>query len=84
MIVTAVVYCVPEWALTVADCSPIADGFEIFCVSGPVGWIHDSPQPGTVALYRCLGPGGADHLVSTDPSCEGWTQESLLGYALLP
>jgi len=51
---------------------------------GPMGWIHDTPEPDTVALYRCLGPGGADHLVSTDPGCEGWTQESLLGYALLP
>jgi hypothetical protein len=40
------------------------------------------PTSGTghdIPLYRCNT--GTFHLVSTDPNCEGWTKESLLGYA---
>jgi hypothetical protein len=49
---------------------------------GPVGHVHTSPEPGTVALHRCAAGGGQDHLVSTDPGCEGATVEGLLGHAL--
>jgi hypothetical protein len=49
---------------------------------GPVGYIYTAPQPGSVALRRCSAGGGADHLVSPDPGCEGLSDEGLLGYAL--
>jgi hypothetical protein len=50
---------------------------------GPVGWIDDVAQPGSVALYRCYTVGG-DHFVSVDPGCEGHTAEMSLGFAFLP
>ncbi|MCB9779273.1 MAG: hypothetical protein H6742_11970 [Alphaproteobacteria bacterium] len=49
---------------------------------GPVGWIHDAPTSGAVALYRCIVDRSGDHFVSPDPGCEGQTTERLLGYAL--
>jgi hypothetical protein len=48
-------------------------------VLGVNGWIYSSAQPDTQALYRCYT--GFDHFVSTSPTCEGRTTESLLGYA---
>ncbi|MCC7537795.1 MAG: hypothetical protein IT379_16345 [Deltaproteobacteria bacterium] len=49
---------------------------------GPVGWIHTTATPGTVALHRCYVPTSGDHFVSPDPACEGTRMEMLLGYAL--
>jgi hypothetical protein len=49
---------------------------------GPVGYAHTTPVAGSVPLYRCRRPDGADHLVSTSPGCEGWILEHLLGYAV--
>ncbi len=49
---------------------------------GPVGFIYTTQVNGSVALYRCSFPGETDHLVSTDPSCEGQTTDQLLGYVL--
>jgi hypothetical protein len=49
---------------------------------GPVGYIYQTQQPGTVALYRCAHSTVTDHFISTDPACEGHTVEQLLGYAV--
>ena len=49
---------------------------------GPVGWIHDAPGTGRVALYRCRVSASGDHFVSESPSCEGHAVEQLLGYAV--
>jgi hypothetical protein len=49
---------------------------------GPVGYAFAAAAAGRVPLYRCRVGVGTDHFVSTDPGCEGQTQESLLGYAL--
>ncbi|MCK6547372.1 DUF5722 domain-containing protein [Myxococcota bacterium] len=51
-------------------------------VMGPVGWIHDAPVVGTVALFRCYVAGSGDHFISPDPACEGQVTEQLLGYAI--
>ncbi len=47
-----------------------------------LGWAFTSPQPNTVAIYRCFWPQGYDHWVSTDPNCESTSarNEGLLGY----
>ncbi len=55
-------------------------GCELLQPMGPVGYVHQSQQPDTVALYRCATANGADHFVSPDTACEGQTTESLLGY----
>ena len=47
---------------------------------GPVGYAYTAQEPGTVPLHRCRA--GADHFVSTSPTCEGQTHEQLLGYVL--
>lgn len=49
---------------------------------GPVGWIWTAKETGTIALYACVAPGGADHMVSTDPGCETYDTQGLLGYVL--
>ena len=49
---------------------------------GPVGYIYETQQPGTVALYRCAHSTVTDHFISEDPNCEGQTVEQLLGYAV--
>jgi hypothetical protein len=49
---------------------------------GPVGYIYETKQSGTVALHRCRIGAGSDHFVSTDPGCEGQKFEQLLGYVL--
>jgi len=49
---------------------------------GPVGWIWTSKATGTVALYACVSAGGGDHMVSTDPGCEAYDTQGLLGYVL--
>jgi hypothetical protein len=49
---------------------------------GPVGYIYQTQQPGTVALYRCAHSTVTDHFISDDPACEGHTVEQLLGYAV--
>jgi len=49
-----------------------------------VGRAYTQRQPGTVPLYRCRLGSGQDHLITSDPSCEGWTMENNgqpLGYA---
>jgi hypothetical protein len=48
---------------------------------GPVGSIWTDPGPGRVALYRCYNPGSGDHLVTSNPGCEGYRMEARLGYA---
>lgn len=49
-----------------------------------IGWIYTSPQPNTVAIYRCWSPSYyKSHYVSTDAACEGrGDQEFLLGWVL--
>ena len=37
-------------------------------------------EPGTVPLYACSAMGGLDHFASTDPACEGFTTDGLLGH----
>jgi hypothetical protein len=49
---------------------------------GLVGHIHTAPQPGSVALHRCLNVGNGDHFISTQANCEGHRTEGLLGHAL--
>jgi hypothetical protein len=50
---------------------------------GPVGHAYKTQVPGSVPLYRCHKPDDGDHLVTTDPNCEGFPhKEGLLGYAL--
>jgi hypothetical protein len=39
-----------------------------------------APAPGHVPLYRCLTPSTPDHFLSTLQSCEGATNQGLLGY----
>ncbi len=48
---------------------------------GIEGFLYSAPPPGITnhALYRCKT--GVDHFVSSDPNCEGTTEEELLGYA---
>ena len=48
---------------------------------GPLGFIFDESQDGTVPLYRCYNELD-DHMISPAANCEGWTTESLLGYAV--
>jgi hypothetical protein len=48
---------------------------------GPVGYVHDAEQPGTVPLFRCRIGTGRDHFVSSHAECEGQVVERLLGYA---
>jgi len=48
---------------------------------GPLGWIHDDPAAGTVALYRCFSAAAGDHMISPDPGCESYDIEQLLGHA---
>jgi hypothetical protein len=48
---------------------------------GPVGYIENSPAPGTVPLYRCHVAASGDHFVSTSGACEGQNVEQMLGYA---
>jgi hypothetical protein len=49
-------------------------------VLGLDGYAYPSSGSGhDVALYRCNT--GTFHLVTSDPGCEGWTREQLLGYA---
>ncbi|WP_206739494.1 DUF5722 domain-containing protein [Streptomyces sp. L2] len=50
---------------------------------GPVGYAYATPVAGSVPLYRCHSPSSRDHLIATDPNCEGYSdKEGLLGYAL--
>ncbi|MBM4373783.1 MAG: hypothetical protein FJ095_01770 [Deltaproteobacteria bacterium] len=49
---------------------------------GPVGYAYVNAEPGTVPLYRCRVGAGVDHFISSNPTCEGQTVESLLGYVL--
>ncbi len=49
---------------------------------GPVGYIWENQEAGTVALYRCASESGYDHFVSTDPDCESGVTEQMLGYVL--
>lgn len=49
---------------------------------GPVGWIHNGPDTGRVALYLCRVASNGDHFVSESASCEGQEVEQLLGYAI--
>ena len=55
---------------------------EKFLVLGTVGWGYAQPVAGLnlVPLYRCKTP--QDHFVSTDPNCEGFETNELLGYAV--
>ena len=55
---------------------------EKFLVLGTVGWGYAQPVAGLnlVPLYRCKT--AQDHFVSTDPNCEGFETNELLGYAL--
>jgi len=47
---------------------------------GLEGYAFPTSGPGhDIPLYRCKTD--SHHLVSTDPKCEGWTGEGLLGYA---
>lgn len=49
-------------------------------VLGLEGFAYPSSGSGhDVALYRCNT--GTFHLVTSDPGCEGWTREALLGFA---
>lgn len=58
---------------THADC----EGLKVL---GLDGYAHPASGSGhDVALYRCNT--ATFHLVTTDPGCEGWTREQLLGYA---
>jgi hypothetical protein len=47
------------------------------------GWVFNTGQVNTKALYLCFNSGGAYHFASNDNACEGLgTQQGLLGYAL--
>jgi hypothetical protein len=46
---------------------------------GIEGYVSSSSGSGLVPLYRCFT--GTDHFVSLEANCEGYTTESLLGYA---
>jgi hypothetical protein len=51
---------------------------------GPLGYAYDGPGPQRLPLYRCrVGP-GYSHFASTDPNCEGFANEDLLGYVISP
>jgi hypothetical protein len=48
-----------------------------------LGWLYQSHQPNTTALYRCWSPSKyKSHFASIDSSCEGETTEYILGYIL--
>ena len=48
---------------------------------GQTGYLYDTHQPGSHAIFRC-NAGGHDHFVSADAGCEGQSTEGVLGYAL--
>lgn len=48
---------------------------------GPMGYIFNDYVEGTEPIYRCYNPNNGDHLITTSSSCEGFTYESLVGYA---
>ena len=48
---------------------------------GPMGYIFNSQVSGTQPIYRCYQPINGDHLITNYSNCEGWTKESLVGYA---
>lgn len=50
---------------------------------GPVGYVYTTQKPNTVPLIRCYVTTTGDHFITTNTNCDGFQQESILGYALL-
>jgi hypothetical protein len=50
-----------------------------------IGYLYDTPRPGTAPLYSCL-VGASDHMLSRQADCEGQRQLGIQGwlYAVLP
>jgi len=46
-----------------------------------IGWVSETQtDQANVPLYRCFDDVNLDHFASTDPTCNGETKESILGY----
>jgi subtilisin family serine protease len=43
-------------------------------------WLENNPSPNHTPLYRCYTWWNGDHFLSTDPGCEGSTNEGQLGH----
>ena len=52
-----------------------------YALQGELSFLSE-PQLGTHPLYRCFNLAGADHFMSRDSGCEGFTNEGILGYLL--
>ncbi|MCJ1440010.1 MAG: hypothetical protein MMC23_000492 [Stictis urceolatum] len=64
---------------TLLSTDPLCEG--LFPM-GPVGAAYQNQVPNSFPIWRCYNPSTGDHMVSKASNCEGYSVESLLGFAM--